>query len=233
MGQKVNPRGVRLGITKGWNSRWISKKRDFAQILKQDVTIRRFLKHRLKEAGVADIQIERVTGALNIHIHATKPGVIIGRSGAGAEDLKKEIMTKYLNKEATNVPGTKQVNLTIHEVDRPLLSAQVVLDQIIADIEKRMAYRRVMKSTIGRVEKAGAKGIKIYIGGRLNGSEIARREALSWGRLPLQTLRADIDYARGHAQMTYGKIGIKVWIYRGEVFERSAAKQQPVAAAKK
>lgn len=229
MGQKANPKAIRLAVNKPWNSRWFSKKREFAQVLKQDVLIRRYLKHRITEAGLSHIAIERTGGALNISIFAAKPGVIIGRSGAGIEELKKEIVTKFLNKEATRIQGTTAVNISIHEVERPMLSAQIVLDQIIADIEKRMPHRRVMKSAISRVEKAGAKGIKVYVGGRLGGNEIARRETLSSGRLPLQTLRADIDYARGHAQMTYGKIGVKVWIYRGDVFEKEQASATPAA----
>ena len=219
MGQKINPKIFRTGVIKGWNSKWFSN-RNFSSLLKQDVVIRKFLKTKLKDAGLAKIEIERAAENINIVIYAVRPGVIIGRSGVGIEDLKKEIMKKILNKEETAVPGKVNLNINIMEVDKPNLNAQVVVDNIIADLEKRIPYRRVMKQSIGRVMRAGAKGVKVIVAGRLNGAEIARRETLTEGTLPLHTLRADIDYARGAAQTIYGKIGVKVWIYKGEVFEK-------------
>jgi small subunit ribosomal protein S3 len=175
---------------------------------------------RLKESGVAKVDIERSREQLIITIHAMKPGVIIGRAGSGIEDLKKEIITKFINKEQTRVPGKVSVSISVQEVQNPNLNSQIVLDSMIADLEKRIAYRRVMKQAVGRVDRAGALGVKVIVAGRLNGAEIARTEKLSVGRLPLHTLRADIDYARGAAQTMYGKIGVKVWIYRGDVFNK-------------
>ncbi len=219
MGQKVNPKIFRTGIIRNWNSKWFSK-RYFSPLLKQDVVIRKFLKKKLKDAGLAKIEIERSAENINIIIYAVRPGVIIGRSGVGIEDLKQQIIKKILNKKETMVPGKMNLNINIMEVDKPNLNAQVVVAAIIADLEKRIPYRRVMKQAISRVERAGAKGVKIIVAGRLNGADIARTETLTSGMIPLHTLRADIDYARGAAQTIYGKIGVKVWIYKGEVFEK-------------
>jgi len=212
MGQKVNPKIFRIKSVKGWPSRWFSK-RDYSKFLEEDIKIRKFLKKTLREAGIDRIEIERSVDNMTIVVHAAKPGLVIGRGGQGAEDLKKKVIDKFLAKKAN-------LNINILEVERPLLSAQVVLDQTINDIERRMPYRRVMKQAISRVEKAGALGVKIKMGGRLGGVEIARKETLVSGRMPLHTLRADVDYARGTAHTTYGTIGIKVWIYRGEVFAK-------------
>jgi small subunit ribosomal protein S3 len=214
MGQKVNPKGYRLGIIYTWNSKWFSNKRDYSARLKQDILIRKFLKDKLKESGIDSINTERSANSVTIIIKAAKPGIIIGRSGAGAEDLKKEIKRKFLDTK-TNL------NLNILEVERPGLSAAVVLQGMIEDIEKRIPFRRVLKSTIGRVERAGAKGVKVRVSGRLNGAEIARTEVLFSGKIPLHTLRADIDYTRGTAHTIYGAIGIKIWIYKGEVFKEN------------
>jgi len=218
MGQKVNPKIFRIGVIKGWDSKWFSK-RNFSAYLKQDIAIKKFLKKKLKDSAVSKIEIERSAENLNIIIHAVRPGTIIGRSGVGIEDLKKEIEAKILNKKETAIGQKINLNINIMEVDKPNLNAQIVLDGIIADIEKRIPYRRVMKQAISRVERAGAKGVKIIVAGRLNGIEIARTETLTSGMIPLHTLRADIDYSRGAAHTTYGKIGVKVWIYKGEVFE--------------
>ncbi len=218
MGQKINPNIFRTGVIKGWNSRWFSSK-NFPAFLKQDVLIRKFLKNKLKDAGVAKIEIERFAENLNIIIHAVRPGVIIGRSGVGIEDLKTELRKKILNKREVNLPGKIGLNINIMEVDKPNLNAQVVVDNIISDLEKRIPFRRAMKQALGRVERAGAKGVKIVVSGRLNGAEIARTEKLTTGMIPLHTLRADIDYSRGAAQTIYGKIGVKVWIYRGDIFD--------------
>ncbi len=217
MGQKVNPKSFRIGVTKTWDSKWFAK-RDFSSYLKQDVIIKKYLKNKLKEAGVAKIETERSAEKINIIIHAVRPGVIIGRSGVGIEQLKEELIKKIFNKKATKTPGKVNLNINILQVDKPNLNAQVVLDNIIADLEKRIPYRRVMKQSIGRVIRAGAKGVKVIVAGRLNGAEIARTETLTEGMIPLHTLRANIDYTRGAAHTIYGKIGVKVWIYKGEIF---------------
>lgn len=215
MGQKVNPKAFRLGLTVKHESKWFATK-NYQAFLQQDVKLRKYLKTKLREAGVDRIEIERTASAVNVIINAVKTGVVIGRGGQNVETLKKDIKEKFLKKS----PLTKrlQPNIIINEVARPSLAAQVILQQMIDDIEKRMPFRRVMKQAISRVEKAGAEGVKVSIAGRLNGAEIARTERLSYGSIPLHTLRADVDYARGVAQTIYGTIGIKVWIYRGEVF---------------
>jgi small subunit ribosomal protein S3 len=225
MGQKVNPKSFRIGVTKNWNSKWFSK-RDFSSFLKQDIMIRKYIKNKLKEAGVAKIEIERSAEKINIIIYAVRPGVIIGRSGVGIEKLKDELVKKIFNKQETKTPGKINLNINILEVDKPNLNAQIVLDNIIADLEKRIPYRRVMKQALGRVIRAGAKGVKVIVAGRLNGAEIARTETLTEGMIPLHTLRADIDYARGAAHTIYGKIGVKVWIYKGEVFNDKDNKKE-------
>jgi len=224
MGQKVNPKIFRIGITKTWNSKWFSKN-DFSSFLRQDVVLRKYLKGKLKDASVAKIEIERSAEKVNVIIYAVRPGVIIGRAGVGIEELKADLLKKVFNKQKTSVPGKLNLNINVMEVDRPNLNAQVVLDNIIADLEKRIPYRRVMKQSLGRVMRGGAKGVKIIVAGRLNGAEIARRETLTEGMIPLHTLRADIDYSRGAAQTIYGKIGVKVWIYKGEVFNKENENQ--------
>jgi len=218
MGQKINPKIFRTGVIKSWDSRWFSR-RNFSSLLKQDVLIRKFLKEKLKDAGAARVEIERSAGNINIIIHAVRPGVIIGRSGVGIEELKAGLKKKVLNKQGAGMLEKINLNINIMEVEKPNLNAQVVLDNIISDLEKRIPYRRIMKQAISRVERAGAKGVKVIIAGRLNGAEIAREEKIVSGKIPLHTLRADIDYARGAAQTIYGKIGVKVWIYRGDIFE--------------
>ncbi len=211
MGQKVNPKIFRMtGVTK-WPSKWFSKK-NYAALVAEDIKIRKYLMNALKDAGVDRVEIERSVANVTIIVHAVKPGLIIGRGGQGAEDLKKKILAKFLEKK-TNL------NINIVEVERPSLSAQIVLQQMINDIEKRIPYRRVLKQAIARVEKAGALGVKVRVGGRLDGVEISRKETLVSGKMPLHTIRADVDYSRGTARTTYGAIGVKVWIYRGEVFE--------------
>jgi small subunit ribosomal protein S3 len=214
MGQKVNPKSFRIGTTTTWNSKWFAGKKDYADLLKEDVQIRKFLEKELRLAAVDSIIIERTAKNLSINIASAKPGVIIGRAGAGAEELKKKIKFKFF--------GSKKVtiNLNIKEVDKPSLSARIVMLDIITDLEKRVAFRRAVKAAIGRVERAGAKGVKVIVAGRLNGAEIARQESFSSGSLPLHTLRADINYSRGAARTIYGAIGVKVWIYRGQVLEK-------------
>lgn len=215
MGQKVNPKIFRTGITRTWASKWFSEGDKYVQNLKQDVMVRRFLTKQLREAGVDRVEIERSANKISVNIFTAKPGLIIGRGGAGIEDLKKKVHSKYLKNFKMG-----EINMSITECDRPNLSAQIVAQSMALEIEKRMPFRRVMKQAISRVEKAGALGVKVIIKGRLNGAEIARDEMLTTGKVPLHTLRADIDYARMAAFTTYGAIGIKVWIYKGEVFEK-------------
>lgn len=212
MGQKVNPIIFRLGPIHSWSSRWFSKK-EYAIFLKQDICLKKFIKKSLKEAAVVKIEIERSANTLTVIIHTAKPGLVIGRAGEGVEKLKKEIKEKFLDSKTS-------LNLNIQEVKAPNLSAELLVQGMVSDLEKRIAFRRIMKQTIGRAEKAGAKGVKVSCSGRLNGAEIARRESLTWGSLPLHTLRADIDYSRGVANTTYGTIGVKVWVYKGEKFSK-------------
>lgn len=226
MGRKINPIVQRLGMSEQWRSRWFSASDgEFARLLKQDVTVRSFLKKRLKEAGIDRIVIERSRGEIIITVVAAKPGIIIGRGGTGIEELKKEVIKKFV--------GAKTVlKINIQEVDNPNLSAGALLHACISDIEKRIPFRRVMKQTIDKALKAGAAGVKVWMAGRLNGAEIARREVLSRGTIPLHTLRANIDYSRGVAFTTYGTIGIKVWIYKGLYFpEQALKKEEEVATA--
>lgn len=211
MGQKVHPKSFRLGVTAAYNSRWFSA-RNYAGLLKQDVTIRKYLLKKLPNAGVAKIDIERSLQNLTVTIHTSKPGVVIGRGGQGIESLRLGIRRLLMGQ------GKHNVKLNVQEVDKPELAAQIVVGNIAEQIEKRLPFRRVMKNTIEQVMSAGAKGVKVMLAGRLNGAEIARTEMLTQGSLPLQTLRAAVDYGRGEAHTTYGKIGIKVWIYTGEVF---------------
>lgn len=215
MGTKVNPRSFRIGTIYGWDSKWFDRK-GYKAKLRQDVEIRAFLKEALREAAIDKIEIERGAHQVTITIHSGKPGFVIGRAGSGIEELKRRLREKFF-------PGGKKrkmnLNLNIIEVSRPSLSAAITVQNMIADLEKRMPFRRVLKQSIDRAQKAGALGIKVMVSGRLNGAEIARREMLSWGSVPLQNLRADIDYAADFARTIFGTIGVKVWIYRGEIFD--------------
>ena len=206
MGQKVNPHGLRVGVIKDWDSKWYAEK-DFADYLVEDHEIRTFLKKRLYSAGVAKIEIERSANKLKLDLHVAKPGVVIGKAGAGIDALKAELekMTK------------KTVIVNIVEVRNPDKDAQLVAENIALAIERRVAFRRAMKQAIQRAMKSGVKGIKVSASGRLGGAEIARTEQYHEGTIPLQTLRADIDYGFAEADTTYGKIGVKVWVYNGEV----------------
>ena len=215
MGQKVNPKAHRIGVIQNWSSRWFSSGPEYAELLRDDLRIRKFLRRELKEAGVASVDIERGGKAVTIFVHAAKPGVVIGRGGQGAEELKKKLQRQFFPKKKGIV-----LTVTIQEVSRPALAAELVLQGIAADLENRIPFRRVMKQALSRIEKSGALGARVAVSGRLDGAEIARREHLAWGKLPLQSLRADIDYSRGAARTIYGAIGIKVWVYRGEVFEK-------------
>lgn len=219
MGQKVNPHGARVGIIKNWDARWYASKKDFADLLIEDQKVRKFLKEKLFIAGVSRIEIERFPAKMIIGIHAGKPGIIIGRGGAGIEALKKELEAMV----------GKTVNLNIFEIKSIDADAQLVAESIAAQIERRISFRRAMKQALGRAQKAGAKGIKTQVSGRLGGADIARTEGYHEGSIPLQTLRADIEYGFAEAKTTYGRIGCKVWIYKGEVMpqrKRGAAARQ-------
>ncbi len=215
MGQKINPKILRISVTKNWPSKWFGEGESYKRSLREDINIRKHLTRELREAGVDRIEIERNAQKIKIIIHTAKPGVIIGRGGKGVDDLKKRIRAKFL---PTVRPGN--IDIAIIEEDKPNLSAQIVVQSMAMELEKRIPFRRVMKQAVSRVERAGALGVKVMVKGRLNGAEIARDEKLSSGNVPLHTLRADIDYARGTAFTTYGAIGVKVWIYKGEVFEK-------------
>jgi len=207
MGQKVNPNGFRLGVNKDWKSKWYSNKKDFADTLIKDIEIRKYLKKQLKGAAVSKIIIERTPKRINVKISTARPGVIIGQGGKEIEKLKQNI--KRVTKE--------DVYIQIVEVKNPDLDAQIVADQIANQIENRASLRNVQKRAIRNTMKAGAKGIKTKVSGRLNGAEIARSEGYTEGTVPLHTLRADVDYATSEAFTTYGVIGVKVWIYKGEI----------------
>ncbi len=208
MGQKVSPHGLRVGVIKDWDSKWYADKKDFADYLIEDKAVRKYVKEKLYQAGIARILIDRAANnQLKLTILAGKPGMIIGKSGAGVDEVKKDL------EKLTS----KSVNINIIEVRRPELDAQLTAESIASAIERRVAFRRAMKQAIGRTMKAGSKGIKVVISGRLGGAEIARSEKYSEGNVPLHTLRANIDYGFAEADTTYGKIGIKVWINQGEV----------------
>ena len=208
MGQKVNPHGLRVGVIKNWDSRWYVRDEEFGDTLVSDYNLRKYLKNKLQAAGVPKIEIERDSqGKVRVFIHCAKPGQIIGKGGTEIEKLRLEI------ESIVKTP----VSVNVVEVKSPDLSAQLVAENIASQLERRIGFRRAMKQCIGRTIKLGAKGIKISCGGRLGGAEIARTEHYHEGTIPLQTLRADIDYGFAEANTTYGKIGIKVWIYRGEV----------------
>lgn len=210
MGQKVNPHGLRVGIIKEWDAKWYANDRDFADLLIEDNKIREFIKKKYYVAGVSRISIERTANRVKINIHTAKPGIVIGKGGAGVEELKKEIeaMTK------------KSIIINIVEIKNPETDAQLVAENIAAQLEKRISFRRAMKQAIQRSMRFGIKGIKTSCSGRLGGAEIARSEGYHEGTIPLQTLRADIDYGFAEAHTTYGKIGVKVWIYKGEVLAK-------------
>lgn len=223
MGQKVNPHGLRVGVIKDWDSKWFAGKKEFGDQLVEDYNIRKFVKKACYDAGIAKIAIDRKQNRVFITIHAAKPGIIIGKGGAEIDKLKAQI------EKLTS----KTVNVNIMEVRNPDTNAQLVAENIAAQLERRIAFRRAMKQCVGRTMRMGAKGIKITCGGRLGGAEIARSESYREGSIPLHTLRADIDYGTAEAHTTYGRIGIKVWIYKGEVLPESkeAAKVAPAKEA--
>ncbi|GAB7387290.1 30S ribosomal protein S3 [Bacillaceae bacterium] len=206
MGQKVSPVGLRIGFIRDWESKWYAEK-DYGDLLLEDIKIRDFIKNRLKDAAVSTIEIERAANRVNITIHTAKPGVVIGKGGSEVEALRKELA------KLTN----KRVHINISEIKNPDLDARLVAENIARQLENRISFRRAQKQAIQRTMRAGAKGIKTLVSGRLGGADIARSEGYSEGTVPLHTLRADIDYGFAEAHTTYGRIGVKVWIYRGEV----------------
>ena len=208
MGQKVNPHGLRVGVIKGWDTQWFADKKDFGAFLKEDYDIRDFIKNTYYSAAISKITIERAAGRIAITIYTARPGVLIGKAGAGIEVIKKQL---------AKVTKGKQVAVNIVEVKKPDCDSQLVAESIAAQLEKSASFRRCMKQAIGKSMRMGVKGIKVMVSGRLDGAEIARCEQYHDGSIPLQTLRADIDYGFATAHTTFGAIGIKVWIYKGEV----------------
>lgn len=207
MGQKVNPHGLRVGIIKGWDSVWFANDKDFADYLVEDYKIREFLKKKLYAAGISKIEIERAAGRVRVLVYTAKPGIVIGKGGTEIEKIKKELQKMSKDK----------LSIDIKEVKRPDRDAQLVAENIAGQLENRVSFRRAMKSAMGRSMKTGIQGIKASVAGRLGGADMARVETYNEGTIPLQTLRADIDYGFAEADTTYGKIGVKVWIYKGEV----------------
>ena len=222
MGQKVNPHGLRVGVIKGWDSKWYAGK-DYEKFLLEDIKIREFIKEKLFLSGISKVEIERASNKARISIHTAKPGMVIGRQGSNIE-----LLTSALKKMTESA-----IEINIVEVKTPDMDATLVAENIAAQLERRIAFRRAMKQCVGRTMRMGAKGIKITCGGRLGGAEIARSESYREGSIPLHTLRADIDYGTAEAHTTYGRIGIKVWIYKGEVLPESkeAAKVAPAKEA--
>ncbi len=219
MGQKVHPTGIRLGIAADWRSKWYAEGKDYANFLHKDLEVRTFLKKKLKEASVSRIQIERPAKSAFITIHTARPGVVIGKQGADIEKLRAE--TAAILELSVN-----SVKLNIEEIRKPELDSQLVAESIASQLERRIMFRRAMKRAVSNAMRLGALGVKVSVAGRLNGAEIARTEWYREGRVPLHTLRADIDYATAEALTTYGIIGVKVWIYKGEVFDLEQKQQQ-------
>jgi len=215
MGQKVNPHGLRVGVIKDWDSRWYAEGNDFSDNLVEDYKIREYLKKKLYSAGISKIEIERASDRVKVIIFTAKPGVVIGKGGAEIENTKKELA------KITD----KKLSVDIKEIKKPDAYAQLVAENIAQQLENRVAFRRAMKSTMSRSLKAGAKGIKTQVAGRLGGADMARTETYNDGTTPLQTLRADIDYGFAEADTTYGKVGVKVWIYKGEVLPTKGNKE--------
>ena len=223
MGQKVHPVGIRLGISTDWNSKWYASSSNFPDLLNADIRVREYLKKKLENANVSKIQIERPTRAAVITIHTARPGVVIGKKGADIEQLRADVarlIGLHIN----------SVKINIEEIRKPELDAQLVAESIAQQLERRVMFRRAMKRSIQNSMRMGAEGVKIMVGGRLNGAEIARSECYAEGRVPLHTLRADIDYGFAEAKTTYGILGVKVWIYKGEIFD--LYKQQESDATK-
>lgn len=216
MGQKVNPHGMRVGIIKGWSSQWYADKKDFARLLKEDNVIREFLKKKYYSAAVSSVEIERSEGKISVTMMTARPGVLIGKGGANVEIIKNEI---------AKLSKGNAVSLNIVEVKKPDMDAQLVAEGIAAQLEKRVSFRRAVRQNMGRAMRAGAKGIKAMVSGRLDGAEIARSEHYHEGSIPLHTLRADIDYGFAEAHATFGVIGVKVWIYKGEILAKKKSNE--------
>src|SRR5512147_32034 len=219
MGQKVHPRGFRLGVIESWDSKWFAR-REYRDLLHEDLKLRKFLKERLYHAGVSKVEIERAANKAKINIYTARPGIVIGKKGAEIEKLKSEL-AKLTKRESF---------INIHEVRRPDVDAQLVAENVALQLERRVAFRRAMKEAVGRAMRMGALGVKIQCSGRLGGAEIARREWYREGRVPLHTLRADISYGMAEAKTTYGVIGIKAWVMRGDVLSREEEQRQAVGA---
>src|SRR5699024_3419281 len=218
MGQKVNPKGFRVGVIKEWDSKWFADKKDFSDLLVEDHNIRKLVKKETYDAGIADIEIERAVNNIKITIYTGKPGMVIGKGGSGVENLKKKI-----EKVATG----KRIIINVEEIRNQDVNAQLVAENIAQQLENRITFRRAMKQSVQRSMRAGALGIKTQVSGRLGGADMARTEGYSEGKVPLQTLRADVDYGFAEADTQYGKIGCKVWINRGEVLPGEKASRQP------
>ncbi len=214
MGQKVNPKDIRIGIIHTWPSRWFANKKSFAKKLLSDMNIRSYLGKKLKEASISRIEIERTSSHVSVMIFSGKPGVIIGRSGDSIENLKKELFRKF----------GEHFDISVREVKNPDIDARLLADSVARQIEKRVAFRRAAKGAVRKAMEGGAKGVKVAVSGRLGGAEISREEFYIEGKIPLQTFRADIDYAIDRAETTYGTIGIKVWVFKGEIFKNRLEK---------
>jgi len=225
MGQKVHPTGFRLGIVTDWNSKWFAESKDYANLLNTDLKVREYLQKRLKNASVSKIEISRPARNARITIHTARPGIVIGKKGEDIEKLRKEVS------KMMDIP----VHINIEEIRKPELDAKLVAEGVAQQLEKRIMFRRAMKRAVTNTMRLGAQGIKISVGGRLNGAEIARTEWYREGRVPLHTLRADIDYSTAEANTTYGVIGVKVWIFKGEVFDTAEAEadEAPATTGKK
>jgi small subunit ribosomal protein S3 len=220
MGQKVHPRGFRLGVIEGWDSKWYAG-REYSALLHEDIRIRQFIKRRLYHAGIAKVEIERAANKAKVNVHTARPGIVIGKKGAEIEKLKGEL----------NKLTSRDCFINIHEVRRPDIDAQLVAENVALQLERRVAFRRAMKEAVARAMRMGALGIRIQSSGRLGGAEIARREWYREGRVPLHTLRAEIGYGLAQAYTTYGVIGVKVWIFRGEVITRQEEEQRQAVGA--
>jgi len=229
VGQKVNPHGLRVGIIKDWDAKWYADNKNFADYLVEDNQIREFVKSTLYSAGISKIEIERFAKRVRVNIHTAKPGMVIGKGGAGIETLKKSLEV-LINNSKDDKKENKTVLINIVEVKSPESDAQLMAENIAAQLEKRISFRRAMKQTIQRAMKLGVKGVKTACSGRLGGAEIARTEQYHEGTIPLQTLRADIDYGFAEADTTYGKIGVKVWVYKGEVLPKKKVEKVEVNA---
>ena len=222
MGQKVHPTGIRLGIVKDFTSKWYANSKDYADMLHTDLAVREYLKKKLKQASVSRIQIERTAGTANITIHTARPGLVIGKKGEDIERLRREV---------TRMMGLPSIHINIEEIRKPELDAQLVAESVAQQLERRIMFRRAMKRAVQNTMRLGALGVKINVAGRLNGAEIARAEWYREGRVPLHTLRADIDYGFAEAETTYGIIGVKVWIFKGEVIGKQEGGETETAKA--